>query len=61
MLIQRILQLLVIALVVLVAVSLVTFLLNVGKVVLALALKVLLLLLIVAAVLRFFEHLRNRG
>lgn len=61
MLIQRILQLLVIALVVLVAISLVTFLLNVGKVVLALALKVLLLLLIVAAVLRFFEHLRNRS
>lgn len=61
MLIQRILQLLVIALVILVAVSLVMFLLNVGKVVLGLALKVLLLLLIVAAVLRFFEHLRNRS
>lgn len=60
MLIQRILQVLVLAIVVVAAIGLLSFVLDVMGWLLAVALKVLVVLLIVAAVLRFVELLRRR-
>lgn len=60
MLIQRILQLLLVAIVLMVAFALLSFLFQIGSWLLSKALGLLILLLIVAAVLRFFELLRER-
>lgn len=60
MLIQRILQLLLVAIVLMVAFTLLSFLFKIGMALLGIGLKLLVLLLIVAAVLRFFELLRER-
>ena len=60
MLIQRILQLMLVAVVLLAAFALLALLFNVLGALLGLAFRVLIILLIVAAVLRFFEALRNR-
>lgn len=60
MLIQRILQLLLVAIVLMVAFALLSFLFKIGVTLLAVGLKLLVLLLIVAAGLRFFELLRAR-
>ena len=60
MLIQRILQLMLVAIVLLVAFSLLAILFKIGMALLGIGLRVLVLLLIVAAVLRFFELLRER-
>lgn len=58
--IQRLLQLVLVAIVLMVALALLVVLFKVGMVLLGIALKVLLVLLVVAAILRFFELLRNR-
>ncbi len=60
MLIQRLLQLMLGAIVLLVAFALLAFLFKVGLVLLGLGLRVLVILLVVAAVLRFIELLRQR-
>jgi hypothetical protein len=60
MLIQRILQLLLVAIVLMVAFTLLSFLFQIGTWLLGIGLRLLVLLLIVAAVLRFFELLRER-
>jgi hypothetical protein len=60
MLIQRILQLMLVAVVLLAAFALLAVLFNVLGALLGLAFRVLIILLIVAVVLRFFEALRNR-
>ena len=60
MLIQRILQVLVLAIVVVVAIGLLSFVLDLMGWLLAVALKVLVVLLIVAALLRFVELVRRR-
>ena len=60
MLIQRILQLLLVAIVLMVAFALLSFLFQIGSWLLGKVLGLLILLLIVAAVLRFFELLRER-
>ncbi len=60
MLIQRILQLMLVAVVLLAAFAILALLFNVLGALLGLAFRVLIILLIVAAVLRFFEALRNR-
>lgn len=60
MTIQRILQFILVAIVLMVAFSLLVFLLRIGTVLLGLGLKLLLLLLIVAAILRFFELLAKK-
>lgn len=60
MLIQRLLQLLLVAIVLMVAFALLSFLFKIGVVMLAVGLKLLILLVIVAAVLRFIELLRAR-
>jgi hypothetical protein len=60
MLIQRILQLLLVAIVLMVAFALLSFLFKIGMALLGIGLRLLIVLLIVAAVLRFFELLRER-
>ena len=60
MTIQRILQFILVAIVLMLAFSLLVFLLRIGTVLLGLGLKLLLFLLIIAAVLRFFELLAQK-
>lgn len=60
MTIQRILQVILVAIVLMAAFSLLVFLLRVGTVLLGLGLKLLLVLLVIAAILRFFELLAQR-
>lgn len=60
MTIQRILQFILVAIVLMVAFSLLVFLLRIGTVLLGLGLKLLLILLVIAAVLRFFELLAQK-
>lgn len=60
MLIQRLLQLVVIAIVVIAAVGLLVFVLQIAGVLLGLAVKVLVVLVIAAAVLRFIEVLKEK-
>ncbi len=60
MTIQRILQFILVAIVLMVAFSLLVLLLRIGTVLLGMGLKLLLLLLIVAAILRFIELLANK-
>lgn len=60
MTIQRILQVILVAIVLMVAFSLLVFLLKIGTVLLSFGLKLLLLLLVVAAILRFFELLAQK-
>lgn len=60
MTIQRILQFILVAIVLMVAFSLLVFLLRIGSVLLGLGLKLLLILLIIAAILRFFEFLAEK-
>ncbi|MEM1043565.1 MAG: hypothetical protein AAGI91_13160 [Bacteroidota bacterium] len=60
MTIQRILQVILVAIVLMVAFSLLVFLLRIGTVLLGLGLKILLCLLVVAAILRFFELLAQK-
>lgn len=60
MLIQRLLQLLVVAIVVMAAFSLLVFVLKLAGWILGVGLKVLIVLVIVAAVLRFIELLREK-
>lgn len=60
MLIQRLLQLMLVAIVLMVALTLLAFLFKVGMALLGFGLRVLVLLLIVAAFLRFFELMRER-
>lgn len=60
MTIQRILQFVLVAIVLMVAFSLLVFLLRIGQALLAIGLKLLLVLLVVAAILRFFELLANK-
>ena len=60
MTIQRILQFILVAIVLMVAFSLLVFLLRIGTVLLGLGLKLLLVLLIIAAILRFFELLAKK-
>ena len=57
---QQILRWIMIAIVLIVAMSLFSVILQVGAVLLKLGLKILLVLLLVAIVLRFFSHLRQR-
>ncbi|CAN5585581.1 hypothetical protein BH23BAC4_BH23BAC4_15980 [soil metagenome] len=58
--IQRILQIILIAIVLMVAFSLLSFLLKLGGVLLAIGLRLLVLLLVVAVVLRFIEMVGRR-
>ncbi len=58
--IQKILRWLVIAIVLCVALALLTFILEVSLQIIQFALPILLVLLLVAIVLRFFEALRNK-
>lgn len=58
--IEKVLRWIIIAIVLLVAVALLTVILKVGAVLLQVALKVLLILLLVAIVLRFFDVLRGK-
>lgn len=60
MLIQRLLQLLVIAIVVMAGLGLLVFVLKMAGWLLGLALKVLLVLVVAAAVLRFVELVREK-
>ncbi len=60
MLIQRLLQLVVIAIVVIAALGLLVFVLQLAGVLLGLAVKVLVVLVVAAAVLRFIELLRAK-
>lgn len=60
MTIQRILQFILVAIVLMVAFSLLVFLLRIGSVLLGLGLKILLVLLVIAAILRFFELLAQK-
>jgi uncharacterized membrane protein len=60
MTIQRILQFILVAIVLMVAFSLLVLLLRIGTVLLGIGLKLLLFLLIVAAILRFIELLANK-
>ncbi len=60
MTLQRILQVILVAIVLMVAGSLLIFLLRIGTVLLGFGLKILLLLLVVAAILRFFELLAQK-
>ena len=61
MLIQRLLQLLLIAIVVVVAVSLLSFLLRAATWIIAIGLKLLVVLIVVAVILRFVEVLRDKS
>lgn len=58
--IEQLLRLIVVAIVLMVAFSLLGFVLRFGSVLLGIGLKVLVLLLIVAVILRFIEALRKR-
>lgn len=58
--IEQVLRWIIIAIVLLVAVALLTVILKVGAVLLQVALKVLLILLLVAIALRFFDVLRGK-
>ena len=60
MTIQRMLQFILVAIVLMVAFSLLVFLLRIGSVLLGLGLKLLLILLVIAAILRFFEFLAEK-
>lgn len=60
MLIQRLLQLMLVAIVLMVALALLAFLFKIGMALLGFGLRILVVLLIVAAILRFFELLRDR-
>ena len=60
MTIQRILQFILVAIVLMVAFSLLVFLLRIGTVLLGLGLKLLLIVLVIAAILRFFEILAQK-
>jgi len=60
MTIQRILQFILVAIVLMVAFSLLVLLLRIGTVLLSIGLKLLLFLLVVAAILRFIELLANK-
>ena len=61
MLIQRLLQLLVLAIVLVAAFSLLALVLKLAGWLLALAVRVIVVLLVVAAVLRFVELVRDKG
>jgi len=54
------LQFILVAIVLMVAFSLLVFLLRIGSVLLGLGLKLLLILLVIAAILRFFEFLAEK-
>jgi hypothetical protein len=58
--IEQLLRLIVIAIVILVAFSLLGYVLRFGSLLLGIGLKILVLLLIVAVILRFVEALRKR-
>lgn len=58
--VQQILRWIIMAIVLLVAVALLTVILKVGVVLLALAIKILIVLLIVAVIIRFFTALKER-
>ncbi|HEU5117842.1 MAG TPA: hypothetical protein VFT74_14540 [Isosphaeraceae bacterium] len=58
--VQQVLRWIIIAIVLLVAVALLTVILKVGFVLLWLALKILVILLVVAVILRFFSALKER-
>jgi hypothetical protein len=60
MVLQRLLQFIFVAIVLMVAFSLLVFLLQIGKVLLSMGLRLLLILLVVAAILRFFDVLREK-
>jgi len=60
MTIQRILQFILVAIVLMVAFSLLVLLLRIGTVLLSIGLKLLLFLLVIAAILRFIELLANK-
>lgn len=60
MVLQRLLQLIFVIIVLMVAFSLLVFLLQIGQVLLSVGLRLLLILLVVAAVLRFLDLLRER-
>jgi hypothetical protein len=60
MALQRLLQLVLVVIVLMVAFSLLVFLLQIGQALLSIGLRLLIVLLIVAAGLRFFEHLRQQ-
>jgi protein-S-isoprenylcysteine O-methyltransferase Ste14 len=60
MTIQRILQFVLVIIVLMVGFSLLVFLLQIGQALLSIGLRLLLILLVIAAVLRFFEILRNK-
>jgi hypothetical protein len=60
MALQRLLQLVLVVIVLMVAFSLLVFLLQIGQAILSIGLRLLIVLLIVAAGLRFFEHLRQQ-
>lgn len=60
MLIQRLLQILILAIVVMAAFSLLVFVLNVAGWLLSLAVKVVIVLIVAAAVLRFIELVKEK-
>jgi len=60
MVLQRLLQFIFVAIVLMVAFSLLVFLLQIGQVLLGVGLRLLLILLVVAAILRFFDVLREK-
>jgi hypothetical protein len=60
MTLQRILQFVIVVIVLMVAFSLLVFLLQIGQALLSIGLRLLLFLLVIAAILRFFELLRQR-
>jgi len=60
MTLQRIIQVILVIIVLMVAFSLLVFLLQIGQALLSIGLRLLFLLLVIAAILRFFELLRNK-
>ncbi len=58
--VEQLLRLIVIAIVLVIAFSLLGFVLRFGSVLLGIGLKILVLLLIIAVILRFFEALRKK-
>jgi len=60
MALQRLLQAVLVIIVLMVAFSLLVFLLNIGSMLLGVGLRLVLVLLVLAAGLRFFEYLRHQ-
>lgn len=60
MVLQRLIQFIFVAIVLMVAFSLLVFLLQIGQVLLSVGLRLLIILLVVAAILRFFDVLREK-